>query len=108
MLPISSSLPESYSRKVLPAPADTGVRYGSASGDYQLHHLYPWTARLVGYNQPIAHGMWTLSRALATIQEGKYLHTYHPQTKTAIVNCVWELVIIGTKRSQISVIKFDI
>ncbi len=60
-----------FSVKTLAVPADTGVRYSSASGDYQPHHLYPWTARLVGYNQPMAHGMWTLSRAVATIQEGE-------------------------------------
>jgi acyl dehydratase len=50
------------------APADTGRRYAAASGDWNPHHLWPVTARLVGYRRPIAHGMWTLGRALATLE----------------------------------------
>lgn len=55
-----------------PVPADTGLRYASATGDYNPHHLYPWTARLVGYRLPMAHGMWTLAKTLTLIFEGKY------------------------------------
>lgn len=44
--------------------ADTGLKYASVSGDYNPHHLYWWTAKPIGYNRPIAHGMWTLSAAL--------------------------------------------
>ncbi len=51
----------------LEAAADTGRRYAAASGDYNPHHLWPLTARLVGYRRPIAHGMWTLARALAVL-----------------------------------------
>jgi hypothetical protein len=46
------------------ATARTGLDYAAATGDYNPHHLYPWTARLLGYRRPIAHGMWTLARAL--------------------------------------------
>ncbi len=62
---------DKFSVNELHVPADTGLRYAGASGDYSPHHLYPWTARLLGYSKPMAHGMWTLSRAVATIQEGK-------------------------------------
>ncbi|XP_067678059.1 3-hydroxyacyl-thioester dehydratase X-like [Haliotis asinina] len=49
---------------LLPAPLDTGVRYARATKDWNPHHIYPWTARLLGYRAPIAHGMWTLARTL--------------------------------------------
>ena len=51
------------------APADIGRRYAAASGDWNPHHLWPLSARLVGYRRPIAHGMWTLGRALARLEE---------------------------------------
>lgn len=47
------------------APADTGRAYAGVTGDYNPHHLWPWSARLVGFKRPIAHGMWTMARALA-------------------------------------------
>lgn len=49
-------------------PEDTGRRYARASGDWNPHHLYPATARLLGYRRAIAHGMWTLARTLALIE----------------------------------------
>ncbi|ELT91096.1 hypothetical protein CAPTEDRAFT_212007 [Capitella teleta] len=48
---------------------DLGLRYASASGDWNPHHLYPWSARLLGYKAPIPHGMWTLSKALSLMHE---------------------------------------
>jgi len=53
--------------KLIEAPANTGLRYAAASRDYNPHHLYPMTARLVGFKRPIAHGMWTLARALSEL-----------------------------------------
>lgn len=49
-------------------PEDTGRRYARASGDWNPHHLYPATARPLGYRRAIAHGMWTLARTLALIE----------------------------------------
>ena len=46
---------------------DTGIRYAKVSGDWNPHHLYPWSARLLGYRSPIAHGLWTLARAVAVV-----------------------------------------
>lgn len=43
---------------------DTGVRYAKATADWNPHHLFPWTAKLMGFRAPIAHGMWTLARTL--------------------------------------------
>jgi NAD(P)-dependent dehydrogenase (short-subunit alcohol dehydrogenase family)/acyl dehydratase len=47
---------------------DTGRRYAAASGDWNPHHLYAATARLLGYRRAIAHGMWTFARVLAAIE----------------------------------------
>jgi hypothetical protein len=59
-----------WASEAIDAPADIGRRYAAASGDWNPHHLWPATARLVGYRQPIAHGMWTLGRALACLETG--------------------------------------
>ena len=47
---------------------DTGRRYAAASDDWNPHHLYPLTARFLGYRRAIAHGMWTFARTLAAIE----------------------------------------
>lgn len=49
-------------------PEDTGRRYAAVSGDWNPHHLYAATARLLGYRRAIAHGMWTFARTLAAIE----------------------------------------
>jgi hypothetical protein len=41
------------------APADIGRRYGAVSGDRNPIHLTAVTAKLFGFQQAIAHGMWT-------------------------------------------------
>ncbi|MFI2783467.1 MaoC family dehydratase [Streptomyces sp. ALB3] len=51
-------------------PADLGRRYGAASGDRNPIHLHPLTARLFGFPRHIAHGMWTVARALAEAGTG--------------------------------------
>lgn len=48
-----------------PLPRDLGRRYGAVSGDRNPIHLYPLTARLLGFPRAIAHGMWTAARCLA-------------------------------------------
>ena len=49
------------------APADTGRRYAKVSGDFNPIHLAAVTARLFGFRQAIAHGLWTSARALAPL-----------------------------------------
>lgn len=48
-------------------PADLGRRYAAASGDYNPIHLYPLTAKLMGFRRQIAHGMWSKSRCVAEL-----------------------------------------
>jgi acyl dehydratase len=54
----------------LDVAGDTGRRYAAVSGDYNPFHLYGVLAKLFGFPKPIAHGMWTLSRALAWVEAG--------------------------------------
>lgn len=46
---------------------DIGRRYAFVSGDFNLIHLHPLSARAFGFPRAIAHGMWTKACSLATI-----------------------------------------
>lgn len=52
------------------APEDIGRRYGRISGDRNPIHLYPFTAKLLGFDRHIAHGMWSMARCCALLQPG--------------------------------------
>ncbi len=58
-------LPESY--ETWRIPADQGRRYAKVSGDYNLIHLYPLTAKMFGFPRQIVHGMWSLARCAAAM-----------------------------------------
>lgn len=63
-----TSPPPAYEHRLFWAlPADLGRRYARVSGDYNLIHLYPLTARLFGFKSAIAHGMWSKARCLAAL-----------------------------------------
>jgi len=64
----SISEDEPFRSILIHVPEDTGRRYAAASGDWNPHHLFPVTARLLGYRRAIAHGMWTFARTLAAIE----------------------------------------
>lgn len=49
-------------------PADLGRRYAAVSGDRNPIHLYPLTAKALGFPRQIAHGMWSKARCLAAIE----------------------------------------
>ncbi|MDP2773022.1 MAG: MaoC/PaaZ C-terminal domain-containing protein [Nocardioides sp.] len=53
---------------VWPLPADLGRRYASVSGDHNPIHLYPLTAKALGFPRQIAHGMWSLARCVAALE----------------------------------------
>ena len=42
--------------------------YADASGDHNPIHLYAATARAFGFPRQIAHGMWSLARCLAAVE----------------------------------------
>ncbi|HEY1134302.1 MAG TPA: MaoC/PaaZ C-terminal domain-containing protein [Nocardioides sp.] len=47
---------------------DLGRRYAAVSGDHNPIHLYPLTAKALGFPRQIAHGMWTKARCLAQLE----------------------------------------
>ena len=49
-------------------PADLGRTYAAVSGDANPIHLYPLTAKALGFKRQIAHGMWTKARSVAAIE----------------------------------------
>jgi acyl dehydratase len=49
-------------------PGDLGRRYAAVSGDRNPIHLYGLTARAFGFPRQIAHGMWSLARCVATLE----------------------------------------
>ncbi len=49
------------------AAADIGRRYGRVSGDLNPIHLSAPSAKLFGFKQAIAHGLWTNARSLAAM-----------------------------------------
>ena len=48
--------------------ADLGRRYAAVSGDHNPIHLYPLTAKALGFKRQIAHGMWSLARCVAAVE----------------------------------------
>ncbi|HJN73033.1 MAG TPA: MaoC/PaaZ C-terminal domain-containing protein [Myxococcota bacterium] len=50
-------------------PEDMGRRYGRVAGDRNPIHLYPLTAKLFGFRRHIVHGMWSLARCFAELQD---------------------------------------
>ena len=47
---------------------DLGRRYAAVSGDRNPIHLYPLTAKALGFKRQIAHGMWTKARCVAALE----------------------------------------
>ena len=48
---------------------DLGRRYAAISGDYNPIHLGALSAKLFGFKQAIAHGMWSKARCLAALDD---------------------------------------
>lgn len=46
-------------------PEDIGRRYAFVSGDFNLIHLHPLSARAFGFPKAIAHGMWSKAATIA-------------------------------------------
>ncbi len=50
-------------------PSDIGRQYAAVSGDYNPYHLYDFFAKLFGFRNTIAHGMWSMARTLASLEK---------------------------------------
>jgi acyl dehydratase len=51
------------------AARDTGRRYARVSGDFNPIHLSNLSAKMFGFSQAIAHGMWSLAQSVAALRE---------------------------------------
>lgn len=49
-------------------PADLGRTYAAVSGAHNPIHLYPLTAKALGFPRQIAHGMWAKARCVAALE----------------------------------------
>jgi acyl dehydratase len=49
-------------------PENIGRAYGAVSGDRNPIHLYPLTAKALGFPRHIAHGMWSKARCIAALE----------------------------------------
>ena len=87
-----AGLPRDYTGPVLgPAlPGDLGRKYAAVSGDHNPIHLYPLTARALGFKRQIAHGMWTKARAVAALDNRL------PDTVTVAVGFKKPIFLPGT------------
>ncbi|WP_169391390.1 MULTISPECIES: MaoC family dehydratase [Psychrobacter] len=54
---------------VFEVPEDIGRRYAFVSGDFNLIHLHPLSAKAFGFPKAIAHGMWSKAKCLALMGE---------------------------------------
>lgn len=52
--------------ETLAVAGDTGWRYARVSGDFNPIHLTARTAKMFGFKQAVAHGMWSMGRCLAS------------------------------------------
>ena len=64
--------PDAIVKTSLTAEHDIGWRYARTSSDYNPIHLSTFGARMFGFNQPIAHGMWSMARCLAALPAGTF------------------------------------
>ena len=67
--PGRAQLPRRPSRPLVwRLPADLGRTYAAVSGDHNPIHLYAITAKALGFPRQIAHGMWTMARCVAALE----------------------------------------
>lgn len=68
--PGADELPEPPARTAARwrVPADAGRAYAAVSGDANPIHLSRLAARALGFRGAIAHGMWTLARAVGQVE----------------------------------------
>lgn len=53
---------------VFEVPESIGRSYAKVSGDFNLIHLHPLTAKAFGFPKAIAHGMWSKAKCLSLIE----------------------------------------
>ncbi len=66
--PISTFAAVDAQGPVWSIPGNTGRSYAAVSGDRNPIHLYPLTAKALGFPRHIAHGMWSKARCIAALE----------------------------------------
>ena len=61
-------VPKNGIDEVFEVPEDIGRRYAFVSGDFNLIHLHPLSAKAFGFPKAIAHGMWSKAKCLAKLK----------------------------------------
>jgi acyl dehydratase len=69
---VQPTSPDTIHKLPLNADKDIGWRYARASSDYNPIHLTEFGAKMFGFNQPIAHGMWSMARCLAGLPNNAF------------------------------------
>ena len=64
--------PDAIVKHALTAEKNIGWRYARTSSDYNPIHLWNFGARMFGFNQAIAHGMWSMARSLSALPAGTF------------------------------------
>lgn len=69
------AIPEKQFEPTIPLSvlASAGRGYARVSGDYNPIHIHPWLARPFGFRRPIAHGMYSLMRAVHEVKQRESL-----------------------------------
>lgn len=65
-------------------PEDIGRRYAFVSGDFNLIHLHPLSARAFGFPRAIAHGMWSKAASIAQFHDLPKAYRVDVKFKTPI------------------------
>lgn len=69
---VQPTSPDSVNMTTFDADDGIGWRYARVSSDFNPIHLTKVGARMFGFNQPIAHGMWSLARCLAALNSSTF------------------------------------
>lgn len=64
--------PDTVRTSTFDADEGIGWRYARVAADYNPIHLSKIGARMFGFNQPIAHGMWSMARCLAALNASTF------------------------------------
>ena len=66
---ITGESPDRTHSVIWKVPEDQGRRYSQISGDRNPIHLHALSAKLFGFKRAIVHGMWSLARCLAELED---------------------------------------
>lgn len=94
---------------IFEVPEDIGRRYARVSGDFNLIHIYPLTAKAFGFPKAIAHGMWSKANCLS-LMDLPEAYSVNVDFKLPIL-LPSEVELIGdnpNKLKQSAVIGFDL